>query len=160
MRYTYVQQHDATDCAAACLAMVCLHYKKEITIAKLRDMMGTDLKGTNLLGLSKCAENLGFFTQAVCVERDGFLSRFSLPAIANVITKEGMTHYVVVFKISPKYVVIGDPAKDLLRMKTDEFLQGFTGALLILKPDSGFIKEDIKGEKMLNRYIRLLSRKR
>ena len=32
MRYTYVQQHDMTDCAAACLAMVCLHYKKETTI--------------------------------------------------------------------------------------------------------------------------------
>ena len=29
MRYTYVRQHDTTDCAAACLAMVCLHYKKE-----------------------------------------------------------------------------------------------------------------------------------
>lgn len=24
MRYTFVQQQDATDCAAACLAMVCL----------------------------------------------------------------------------------------------------------------------------------------
>ena len=42
MRYTYVRQHDTTDCAAACLAMVCLHYKKEITITRLRDMMGTD----------------------------------------------------------------------------------------------------------------------
>ena len=30
MRYTYVRQHDTTDCAAASLAMVCLHYKKEI----------------------------------------------------------------------------------------------------------------------------------
>ena len=29
MRYTYVRQHDTTDCAAACLAMVCLHYKKD-----------------------------------------------------------------------------------------------------------------------------------
>ena len=46
MRYTYVRQHDTTDCAAACLAMVCLHYKKEVTITRLRDMMGTDLKGT------------------------------------------------------------------------------------------------------------------
>ena len=49
MRYTYVRQHDTTDCAAACLAMVCLHYKKEVTITRLRDMMGTDLKGTTLL---------------------------------------------------------------------------------------------------------------
>ena len=39
MRYTYVRQHDTTDCAAACLAMVCLHYKKEVTITRLRDMI-------------------------------------------------------------------------------------------------------------------------
>ena len=37
MRYTYVRQHDTTDCAAACLAMVCLHYKKEVTITRLRE---------------------------------------------------------------------------------------------------------------------------
>lgn len=70
MRYTFVKQHDVTDCAAACLAMVCLHYKKETTITKLRDMMGTDLKGTNLIGLSKCADDLGFASQAVRVDKD------------------------------------------------------------------------------------------
>lgn len=43
MQYTFVKQHDATDCAAACMAMVCLHYKKETTITKLRDIMGTDI---------------------------------------------------------------------------------------------------------------------
>ena len=59
MRYTFVKQHDATDCAAACLAMVCLHYKKETTITQLRDLMGTDLKGTNLVGLSECVRTLG-----------------------------------------------------------------------------------------------------
>ena len=31
MRYTFIKQHDATDCAAACMGMVCLHYKKETT---------------------------------------------------------------------------------------------------------------------------------
>ena len=67
MRYTYVRQHDTTDCAAACLAMVCLHYKKEITITRLRDMMGTDLKGTNLTGMEKAAQELGFSTAAVRV---------------------------------------------------------------------------------------------
>lgn len=69
MRYTFIKQHDATDCAAACMGMVCLHYRKETTITKLRDLMGTDLKGTNLIGLSKCAEQLGFNCQAVKVDR-------------------------------------------------------------------------------------------
>lgn len=40
--------------------MICLHYRKETTITKLRDMMGTDIKGTNLIGLSNVAAELGF----------------------------------------------------------------------------------------------------
>ena len=98
MRYTYVRQHDTTDCAAACLAMVCLHYKKEVTITRLRDMMGTDLKGTNLVGLQKAANELGFTSAAVRVDRENFLSDFSLPCIAQVITDQGLAHFVVVFK--------------------------------------------------------------
>lgn len=156
MKYTFVKQHDITDCAAACLAMVCLHYKKETTITKLRDMMGTDLKGTNLVGLSKCADELGFVSQAVRVDKEGFMSNFTLPAIANIITKEGLSHFVVIFKKSKKYVVIGDPSKDLIGITVDEFYKQFTGVLLILKPDDRFVSGKNKGEKVFSRYIRLL----
>lgn len=156
MRYTYVKQHDTTDCAAACLAMICLYYKKETTITKLRDMMGTDLKGTNLLGLSKCADTLGFTSQAVRVDKEGFLSKYTLPVIANVLTKEGLSHFVVIFKITDKYVVVGDPAKDLVRMELDEFYKSFTGAMLILIPNSEFTKGKIKEKRIFDRYIRLL----
>lgn len=156
MRYTYIKQHDATDCAAACMAMVCLHYKKETTITKLRDMMGTDLKGTNLIGLSICAEKLGFMSQAVRVDKEGFLSKYTLPAIANVVTKEGLSHFVVVFKITEKYVVIGDPAKDLEKVEIDDFYKNFTGALLLLSPNQDFTGGKLKGTKVFQRYIRLL----
>jgi len=156
MRYTFIHQQDATDCAAACLAMVCLHYKKETTITKLRDVMGTDIKGTNLLGLSKCADQLGFISQAVRVDKEGFLSKYTLPAIANILTKEGLSHFVVIFKITEKYVVIGDPARDLIRMETEEFYKSFTGAMLILKPNREFVRGKVKGEKIFYRYLRLL----
>ena len=156
MRYTFIKQHDATDCVAACMGMVCLHYRKETTITKLRDLMGTDLKGTNLIGLSKCAEQLGFNCQAVKVDREGFLSRYTLPAIANVITKEGMSHFVVVFRITKKYVIVGDPAKDIERISIDDFYKKFTGAMLLLKPNSEFEREKIKGTKLFDRYIKLL----
>ena len=156
MRYTFIKQHDATDCAAACMGMVCLHYRKETTITKLRDLMGTDLKGTNLIGLSKCAEQLGFNCQAVKVDREGFLSRYTLPAIANVITKEGMSHFVVVFRITKKYVIVGDPAKDIERISIDDFYKKFTGAMLLLKPNSEYEREKIKGTKLFDRNIKLL----
>ncbi|KAB1435901.1 peptidase domain-containing ABC transporter [Candidatus Galacturonibacter soehngenii] len=156
MRYTYVKQQDATDCAAACLAMICLHYKKETTITRLRDKMGTDLKGTNLIGLSKCADELGFASQAVRVDKEGFLSKYTLPAIANVVTKEGLSHFVVIFKITDKYVVLGDPAKDLIRIEIDEFYKNFTGALLIIKPNERFTSGKLKNEKLFQRYVKLL----
>jgi len=156
MRYTFVKQQDATDCAAACLAMVCLHYKKETTITRLRDLMGTDLKGTNLIGLSKCAESLEFVSQAVRVDREGFLSEYTLPVIANIITKEGLSHFVVVFKITEKYVVIGDPAKELIRIEIDEFYKDFTGAMLILKPTGEFVSGKVSSGKMIDRFIKLL----
>lgn len=156
MRYTFVKQYDSTDCAAACLAMICLHYKKETTITKLRDMMGTDLKGTNLIGLSNCADKLGFVSQAVRVDKEGFLSEYTLPAIANVITKEGLSHFVVVFKITKTHVIIGDPAKDLEKLEIDEFYKNFTGALLLLKPNEAFVGGKEKDTKMFSRYVRLL----
>ena len=155
MRYSFIKQHDATDCAAACLAMICLHYKKETTITKLRDLMGTDLKGTNLLGLNNCAEKLGFVSQPVRVDRDGFQSKFTLPAIANVITKEGMTHFVVIYKITNKYIIVGDPAKRVMKVTLEEFYKGFTGVLVILKPGEEFVKDSIKNEKVISRFIRI-----
>ena len=160
MRYTFVKQHDATDCAAACLAMICLHYKKETTITRLRDLMGTDLKGTNLVGLSKCANTLGFVSQAVRVDRENFLTKFTLPCIANVITKEGLTHFVVVYKKLRRnrkdYVVIGDPAKDLMKITLDEFYETFTGTLLLLKPDARFAPGKTEKGKTFSRFLKLL----
>lgn len=184
MRYTYVQQHDTTDCAAACLAMVCLHYKKEITITRLRDMMGTDLKGTNLVGLQKAANELGFTTAAVRVDRENFLSDFSLPCIAQVITDQGLAHFVVVFKKTTikddterrkhmlkeaelakdetkkhkckDYVIIGDPGTELKKISLDEFYKNFTGVLLLLNPTSEFKGGKVKQGGMIRRYIDLL----
>ena len=103
---------------------------------------------------------------AVRVDRENFLSDFTLPAIAQVITDQGLTHFVVIFKkttikeddarrkhvvqeeerkadASKKYkckdyVVIGDPANELKKISLDEFYKNFTGVLLLLNPTAEF----------------------
>lgn len=157
MKYKHVKQHDATDCAAACLAMICLYYKKETTITRLRDLMGTDLKGTNLIGVSKCAEKLGFENVSVRVDNDGFKSKFTLPCIANVITKEGFSHFVVIYKIGKKNVIIGDPGTERIeKQDINDFLKRFTGTLLILVPTTEFKTGKIGCESTYLRFVRLL----
>ena len=49
MKIKCVKQHDATDCAADCIATVSISYEKDISIAKLHDIVGTDIKGTSVL---------------------------------------------------------------------------------------------------------------
>ena len=151
-----VKQHDITDCAAACLAMVCLCYKKEITITKLRDILGTDIKGTTLLGLESGAKRLGFDTRAIRVDKEGFKSKYTLPAIAHVITKEGLSHFVIVHKVRKNKVIILDPAKGKEKKDIDEFFESFDGVLLLLVPNHEFRIEKSKGHGMISKFAQLL----
>ncbi|MFA8437243.1 MAG: cysteine peptidase family C39 domain-containing protein, partial [Marinifilaceae bacterium] len=41
-----IKQHDITDCGAACLASIASHYKLKLPISRIRQMAGTDKKGT------------------------------------------------------------------------------------------------------------------
>lgn len=151
-----VKQHDATDCAAACLATVCMYYKKEITITKLRDILGTDIKGTTLKGLEDGANRLGFDTKAVRVDKLGIASKFTLPAIAHLITEEGLSHFVVIHKIKKDKVTILDPAKGIRKESIDEFFNSFDGILLLLIPNREFNIGKNKSESILSKFIALL----
>ena len=64
-RYACVRQTDQSDCGAAALATVALHYRRPIGLQQLRDLAGTDRIGTNLLGLVQAAEALGFSAKGV-----------------------------------------------------------------------------------------------
>lgn len=41
-KYSNTKQHDASDCAAAVISTVFLTYKKEMSIMKIREVIGTD----------------------------------------------------------------------------------------------------------------------
>lgn len=145
-----------TDCAAACLATVCMYYKKEITITKLRDILGTDIKGTTLKGLEQGAKKFGFDTKAVRVDKEGFVSKYTLPAIAHVITSEGLSHFVVIHKIKKDKVTILDPAKGVEKKTVEEFFKDFDGVILLMAPNNEFSPGKNKSGSMLSKFISLL----
>jgi ATP-binding cassette subfamily B protein len=55
-----IKQRDITDCGAACLASVAGHYRLKLPVSRIRQIAGTDKRGTNTLGMVKAAEQLGF----------------------------------------------------------------------------------------------------
>lgn len=103
-----VKQHDITDCGAACLASVCAHFNKQVPISKIRQFAGTDKKGTNVLGLIEAAEKLGLEAKGVRGEFES-LYQIPLPAIAHVVVKDVLHHYIVVYEVNKNYVKVMDP---------------------------------------------------
>ena len=98
-RYACVRQRDQSDCGAAALATLALHYRRPIGLEAMRDLAGTDRIGTNLLGLLDAAEKLSFTTKAVKGPFEA-LAQVPLPAIAHVKTEEGLGHFMVLYRVA------------------------------------------------------------
>ncbi|HET6249849.1 MAG TPA: peptidase domain-containing ABC transporter [Tepidisphaeraceae bacterium] len=128
-RYPHLLQHDETDCGAACLAMICLYYGVPVGIARLRDMANVDADGATMWSVAQAAEALGFHA---CGYQMGYeaLADLTLPAIVHW---EGY-HYIVLYEVTPKRVVVADPGIALRRLDRETFLAGWTGRALELTP--------------------------
>lgn len=133
-RTPLVKQIDQSDCGAAALASVAKYYRMTIGLQQMRDLAGTDQVGTNLMGMVTAAERLGFAAKAVKGPIEA-MGSVGLPAIAHIKNDEGLGHYVVVYRVSKRSVLIADPAGEVRKWSTAEFDQAWTGYLVILSPD-------------------------
>ena len=140
-----VKQRDITDCGAACLASISAYYNLSLPVARIRQLAGTDKKGTNVLGLIEAAGKMGFLAKGVRGEWDS-LFRIPKPAIAHIIVKEVLQHYVVLIKTTEKYIEIMDPADGNIHKVThEEFKKQWTGVLVLIAPGEKF---EVRNEKV------------
>ena len=140
-----IKQRDITDCGAACLASIAAHYNLSMPVARIRQLAGTDKKGTNVLGLVEAAGKMGFLAKGVRGEWDS-LFKIPKPAIAHVIVKEVLHHYVVLVKTTDKYIEIMDPGDGAIhKLEHEEFKKQWTGVLVLITPGEKF---EIKNEKV------------
>ena len=154
-----VKQRDITDCGAACLASVASHYKLEMPVARIRQIAGTDTKGTNVLGMVKAAEQLGFSAKGVKGNKDS-LGKIPLPTIAHIIVEHNkmqLHHYVVIYKVNDKKLTYMDPGDGEMHTFTiEEFMKQWTGVLILLMPNDDFIQKNEK-ESNFKRFVFLLA---
>lgn len=135
-----IKQLDVTDCGAACLASVGAYFGYEIPITRIRQYAGTDRKGTNLLGLSEAAKKMKMVSNAIRLDKN-FLHEVQFPAIAHMLLPGPLYHFVVIYKITKRKVLIMDPAfGSFISRDRKEFEKEWTGVLLLLAPGADFEK--------------------
>jgi len=150
-----IKQHDITDCGAACLASIAAHYGLKLPIARIRQYAFTDKKGTNILGMIEAAAKIGLDAKGV---KGPFecLTDIPKPAIAHVIVKEALHHFVVIYKVTDKYIEIMDPADGRIHRKSpDEFKKEWTGILILIRPTETFQTGNLR-KSNLKSFIELL----
>jgi HlyB family type I secretion system ABC transporter len=149
-RYPFIAQQSTADCGAACLTMVGVYWGKKLSMNRLRDLANVDRNGASLRGLALAAENIGFSTRPV---KTGLtkLAEQTLPAIAHW---EGK-HYIVVFEITRKHVVVADPAIGQRTLSHAAFKAGWTGYALLLQP-TAFLKDTPEASQPMWQFLNLV----
>lgn len=133
-----IRQRDISDCGAACLASIAAFYQLQLPVARIRQLAATDNKGTNVLGIIEAATKLGFEAKGVKGPWEA-LFNIPKPAIAHVVIKEKLHHFVVIYKVTKTHVVVMDPADGLFHKLTHEAFKAiWTNVLILLAPSEDF----------------------
>ncbi|MDR2836678.1 MAG: peptidase domain-containing ABC transporter [Bacteroidales bacterium] len=162
--FPFFQQFDAMDCGVACLKMIAKFYGKSYNTETLINLSYYTRKGVSLKSLSYTAEKIGFRTIAVNTSYDKLLTSQPNPFI--VFWKQN--HFIVVYKITKKIVLVADPERGKYKINKNDFLNGWAnsvenginkGICLLLTPLPDFYKKQEdkkispKGIKFLFSYL-------
>lgn len=124
----FLQQTD-TECGLACLAMTVAYHDPRATLDALRSRYAASQRGNTLAQLADLASDMGFVARGLMCRPEQLVS-VQLPAIAHW----DLNHFVVVTRITRRYVEIIDPAIGVRRLTHRELGERFTGYVLELQP--------------------------
>lgn len=144
-------QYDTMDCGPSCLLMISRYYGKKYSLSTIRELCYVSRSGVSLLGLNEAAKTLGYSTRSVQLNFEYLAQNVKFPCIVHW----NENHFVIVYKITPKYVYIIDPSCGKMHLTHEDFLQswaslkGEEGFALLLEPTEKFYqKQDDRADKL------------
>ena len=133
-RYPTVRQYDRTDCGAASLLSVLRYHGGDSSLVTVRELSHTGVQGTSMWSLQEAAVILGFVATGARGSYED-LRNVALPCIAHFVLEDSRPHFVVVFRITDKKVLVGDPARGRRWTTKKTFCERWKSqAVLLLAP--------------------------
>lgn len=156
IKKTFVKQHSQFYCGLACLASIVKFYGGETTQEKLREISGTTLNGTSLLGLYQAAQNLGFKAGGYEAEIKN-LKELNKPVILHILKEEKLEHFVLCYGFENGKFTIGDPGWGITQYGEEELEAVWKSkALLKLLPGKNFVTRKDQSKSKRNWFLELL----
>jgi ATP-binding cassette subfamily B protein len=121
-RFEHIEQIDEMDCGAASLGMICRHFGRKVSLARIRQLCHTSTDGTSLKAICRAATELGLAARALKISLRN-LPLMPLPAIVHW---EG-NHWMVLYDVADSFVKVADPALGLRKISRKRFEQDWSG---------------------------------
>jgi ATP-binding cassette subfamily B protein len=154
---THTLQLDQSDCGVACLMSIIKLNKGTNSIENLRELSGTTIQGTTMLGLYQVANKIGFTAEG-CEADLKALIEHKQPVILHVVIENQLQHYIVCYLYDEqKGFLIGNPANGVHYLSANELEKIWVSkTCLTLEPNENFIK--IESQKNVKRdwFLNLL----
>jgi len=154
-RIPYVQQMEAADCGAACLAMVLGLHGRQTTLSEVREVLGAGRSGVTGRDLLEAARRFGMRTRGVKLDL-GDLHHLPRGAVLHW----GFDHFVVLDARARRGLRIVDPAVGPRLAGEAELREKFTGVALIFEPAEGFERRRLRQRSLRGYLSRLLAHRR
>jgi ABC-type bacteriocin/lantibiotic exporter with double-glycine peptidase domain len=128
-RMPVLLQMSATECGAACLAMVLCAFGRRTTVSECATRLSIGRDGATARAIAAAGRSYGLRVRAFSVEPDD-LEHVPLPAIVHW----NFDHFIVLERWSPRYADVIDPASGRRRLSAAELSEGLTGVVLACEP--------------------------
>ena len=133
IRTPTVQQMEASECGAACLAILLRHYGRQVSLLELREVCGVSRDGSDAASLLRGGALYGLRGKGFRMEIAALRQR-QLP----VILFWEFNHFVVLEGFDEGRVALNDPAIGPRWVSQAAFDEAFTGVVLELHPGPNF----------------------
>lgn len=155
-KFPFFRQYDSMDCGPTCLKMISAYYGKNISLQKLRELSFLTKEGVSLAGIYQAAESIGFRVMVLKIPTITESEKFSVySATLPCIVHWDQKHFIVVYKITEKFVWIADPSTGKLKITIERFRQFYEtddgeGIAIIPEPTNQFYDNEFEKEPKLN----------
>ena len=131
-----VMQMEATECGAACLAMILAHYGRWVTLEEARHKCGVSRDGSKAANIVKAACSYGMGAESRECSVDELRESGSFPCIVTW----NKTNFVVLRGFSGGKVLLNDPGRGSVKVTLEAFERSFGGTVLEFAPTDAFEK--------------------
>jgi len=146
-----VRQNGYKDCGPACLLSIMRYYNCDISLDELSYTLRVNNEGTNAYNIINGARTYGFDGYGIHYTYEQIVSNnISFPIICHV-NKDNMYHFIVIYGVKKKYLIVMDPSSDIHKISKEQFKEIYLSSSLIIYPIKRF--DNIRENKNIYSFI-------